>query len=113
MYSRGSRVRFVIARTEALELCKGHSRSLSLDLYAQWRCMEDFQGKWRFTSPTHTVLAFDQALKVSSRRWRSCSLSTLSGNQYKLVSGMRKLGFTTLEDNLHSPIITAFYSPNS
>ncbi len=27
------------------------------DLYAQWRCMEDNHGKWRFTSPTHTVLA--------------------------------------------------------
>ncbi|MBN0720137.1 DUF2345 domain-containing protein, partial [Pseudomonas aeruginosa] len=46
-----------------LAACKGRSRSLSLDLYAQWRCMEDNHGKWRFTSPTHTVLAFAQALK--------------------------------------------------
>lgn len=49
---------FVIAREQKLAACKGHSRSLSLDLYAQWRCMEDNHGKWRFTSPTHTVLAF-------------------------------------------------------
>ncbi len=25
--------------------------------------MENENGKWRFTSPTHTVLAFQQALK--------------------------------------------------
>ena len=48
----------VIAREAELAACKGRSRSLSLDLYAQWRCMEDNHGKWRFTSPTHTVLAF-------------------------------------------------------
>lgn len=106
---------FVIARTEALERCKGRSRSLSLDLYAQWRCMEDFQGKWRFTSPTHTVLAFAQALKeLAQEGGVAARFQRYQGNQYKLVSGMRKLGFTTLlEDSLHSPIITAFYSPNS
>ncbi|MCG9536330.1 2-aminoethylphosphonate--pyruvate transaminase [Providencia huaxiensis] len=106
---------FVIARTEALERCKGRSRSLSLDLYAQWRCMEDFQGKWRFTSPTHTVLAFTQALKeLAQEGGVAARFQRYQGNQYKLVSGMRKLGFTTLlEDSLHSPIITAFYSPNS
>lgn len=106
---------FVVARAESLENCQGCSRSLSLDLYAQWRCMEDFHGKWRFTSPTHTVLAFAQALKeleaeggVAARFQRYCQ------NQRKLVAGMRALGFTTLlEDTLHSPIITAFYSPNS
>ena len=33
-------------------------------------------------------------------------------NQRSLVAGMRELGFTTLlDDALHSPIITAFYSP--
>ncbi|PLR36098.1 2-aminoethylphosphonate--pyruvate transaminase [Chimaeribacter arupi] len=105
---------FVIARRPALEACRGRSRSLSLDLYAQWRCMEDHQGKWRFTSPTHTVLAFAQALKelaaeggITARYARYCT------NQRTLVAGMRKLGFKTLlEDTLHSPVITAFYSPH-
>ncbi|MGK4762927.1 2-aminoethylphosphonate--pyruvate transaminase, partial [Salmonella enterica] len=33
-------------------------------------------------------------------------------NQRSLVAGMRALGFKTLlDDELHSPIITAFYSP--
>lgn len=106
---------FVIAREEKLAACAGRSRSLSLDLYAQWRCMEDNHGKWRFTSPTHTVLAFAQALKelaeeggVAARHQR------YQQNQRKLVAGMRALGFDTLlDDTLHSPIITAFYSPKN
>jgi 2-aminoethylphosphonate-pyruvate transaminase len=53
---------FVIAKQSELEQCKGQGRSLSLDLYDQWQCMEKNHGKWRFTSPTHTVRAFYQAL---------------------------------------------------
>ena len=53
---------FVIARRTEMEKCRGRARSLSLDLYDQWRTMEEQQGKWRFTSPTHTVRAFSQAL---------------------------------------------------
>ncbi len=70
---------FVIAREAELAACKGRSRSLSLDLYAQWRCMEDNHGKWRFTSPTHTVLAFAQALKragAGGRRQRPAISAT-------------------------------------
>ncbi|WP_025733624.1 2-aminoethylphosphonate--pyruvate transaminase [Carnimonas nigrificans] len=104
---------FVIARTVKLAECAGRSRSLSLDLYAQWKCMEEHHGKWRFTSPTHTVLAFAQALKelaeeggVAARHQR------YQNNQRKLVAGMRELGFKTLlDDELHSPIITAFLAP--
>lgn len=106
---------FVIARTEELEKCEGRSRSLSLDLYAQWRCMEDFQGKWRFTSPTHTVLAFAQALQeLAQEGGIAARYQRYQRNQLKLVAGMRALGFNTLlEDALHSPIITAFYSPKT
>lgn len=106
---------FVIARTTALAVCKGRSRSLSLDLYAQWRCMEDHHGKWRFTSPTHTVLAFAQALKeLAAEGGVAARYQRYRDNQRKLVAGMRELGFTTLlDDALHSPIITAFYSPEN
>jgi len=104
---------FVIARQSELEKCKGRSRSLSLDLYAQWRCMEDHHGKWRFTSPTHTVLAFAQALKeLAEEGGVSARYARYRSNQHALVAGMRQLGFETLlDDALHSPIITAFYSP--
>ncbi|RBN36408.1 2-aminoethylphosphonate--pyruvate transaminase, partial [Priestia megaterium] len=49
---------FVIAKTDELEKCKGNARSLSLDLYDQYKTMEKDKGKWRFTSPTHVVRAF-------------------------------------------------------
>lgn len=48
---------FVIASLEKLLACEGNSRSLSLDLYDQWKEM-DKDGKWRYTSPTHVVAAF-------------------------------------------------------
>ena len=39
----------------------GNSRSLSLDLYDQYAGLEK-NGMFRFTPPTHTMLAFQQAL---------------------------------------------------
>lgn len=53
---------FVICKRDRLIESKGKARSLSLDLYDQWETMNK-DGKWRFTSPTHVVLAFAQALK--------------------------------------------------
>ncbi|MEG0379062.1 MAG: 2-aminoethylphosphonate--pyruvate transaminase, partial [Eubacterium sp.] len=53
---------FIIADKKKLEASKGKARSLSLDLYDQWSVMNK-DGKWRFTSPTHTVLAFSKALE--------------------------------------------------
>ena len=53
---------FILAKKEALRKTKGQARSLSLDLYDQWETMNK-DGKWRFTSPTHVVLAFAQAMK--------------------------------------------------
>lgn len=104
---------FVIARTNLMAAAKGNARSLALDLYAQWQTMETQRGKWRFTSPTHVVRAFHQALVeliaeggIASRHQRYHT------NQRLLVSGMRELGFITLlPDALHSPVITSFLSP--
>ena len=106
---------FVIARRSLLEQCKGVARSLSLDLYDQWETMEKGHGKWRFTSPTHVVRAFMQAMKelqieggVEARHARYCE------NHRILVEGMRSLGFKTLlPDNEQSPVITSFYYPSA
>lgn len=53
---------FILVKRDCLEACKGLARSVSLDLYDQWNTMEQHNGKWRFTSPTHVVRAFYQAL---------------------------------------------------
>ncbi len=106
---------FVICKRDLLEQSKGVARSLSLDLYAQWQCMEQNQGKWRFTSPTHVVRAFYQALIELEREGGiAARYKRYDDNQRLLVSAMRELGFRTLlDDALHSPIITSFYSPSA
>ncbi|WP_315904856.1 2-aminoethylphosphonate--pyruvate transaminase [Vibrio fluvialis] len=104
---------FVIAKQSELEQCQGQARSLSLDLYDQWQCMEKNHGKWRFTSPTHTVRAFYQALlELEQEGGIAARHLRYQANQTTLVRGMQSLGFTPLLDvSLHSPIITSFYSP--
>lgn len=104
---------FVIARREALERSKGQARSLSLDLYDQWREMEENKGKWRFTSPTHVVRAFAQALKeleeeggVEARHRR------YQENHRLLVEEMSWLNFSCLlPREYRSPIVTTFLGP--
>jgi 2-aminoethylphosphonate-pyruvate transaminase len=103
---------FCIARESALEKTEGNSPSLVLDLYEQWRAMQKNR-QWRFTPPTHVLLAFDQALTeyeveggVEGRGGR------YQANRELLVSGMRELGFKTLlSDELQAPIIITFHMP--
>ncbi|MDD1780489.1 2-aminoethylphosphonate--pyruvate transaminase [Enterovibrio sp. ZSDZ35] len=104
---------FVIAKQSELEKCKGQARSLSLDLFDQWHCMETNHGKWRFTSPTHTVRAFYQALlELEQEGGIDARHTRYQTNQKTLVAGLKSLGFTPLlNEALHSPIITSFYSP--
>ena len=105
---------FCIARESALIATEGNSPSLVLDLYDQWRSMQ-VNRQWRFTPPTHVLLAFDQALTeyeeeggVAGRGGRYQSNCDL------LISGMRNLGFKTLlPDDLQAPIIITFHMPTN
>ena len=103
---------YVIARRERMAALEGQARSLSLDLYDQWRTMEAGQGKWRFTSPTHTVRAFAQALReLDEEGGVAARFERYRENQRMLVEGMQALDFQTLlPRERQSPIITAFYS---
>jgi 2-aminoethylphosphonate-pyruvate transaminase len=104
---------FVIVSKKLMETSNSNARSHALDLYDQWKTMEEQQGKWRFTSPTHTVRAFYQALLeleqeggVTARYKRYCD------NHRTLVDGMEKLGFKCfLPRGFQSPIITSFHYP--
>lgn len=104
---------FMIAQRKAIHQCKGIARSLSLDLYDQWQAMEKGSGKWRFTSPTHVVRAFSQALdELDAEGGIENRFKRYSCNQNMLVNGMRRMGFTTLLPlTLQSPIITSFMAP--
>ncbi len=105
---------FVIARREVLELCTDRARSLSLDLYDQWHEMETKNGKWRFTSPTHTVRAFVQALQeLRDEGGVDARYARYRENHRVLVEGMNRLGFQCLLTQAYqSPIITSFLNPD-
>lgn len=104
---------FVIIRQTLLAAGKGRAHSLSLDLHAQWDYMER-TGQWRFTPPTHTVVAFQAALAQHREEGGVMGRCTrYTHNRNVLVKGMRALGFSTLlEDEWLSPIITTFLSPS-
>lgn len=106
---------FILARRSELAHCKGVSKSLSLDIYDQWETMEKGNGKWRFTSPTHVVRAFKQALEeLDAEGGIAARNSRYVENHRVLVEGMRSLGFVTLlPDAVQSPIITSFLYPHA
>lgn len=106
---------FIIARRSLLEQCKGVARSLSLDIYDQWETMEKGHGKWRFTSPTHVVRAFMQALtELKEEGGIAARYARYRENHRTLVEGMRSLGYKTLlPDEWQSPVITSFYYPTA
>ena len=106
---------FIIARKDKLMATKGNARSLSLDIYAQWETMERGHGKWRFTSPTHVVRAFYQAMReLNDEGGISARYERYRRNHRTLVDGMRSLGFETLlPDEAQGPIITSFLYPSA
>ncbi len=104
---------FVIAQRDELLKCKGQARSLSLDLYDQWETMENQNGKWRFTSPTHVVHAFYQALlELEKEGGVRARYNRYYNNQKLLVNRMGEIGFKPLvNEKYQSPIITSFIYP--
>lgn len=104
---------FIIARRSELMRCKGVSRSLSLDIYDQWDTMEKGHGKWRFTSPTHVVRAFKEALEeLEAEGGVEARHARYRENHDVLVRGMEALGFRTLlPADIQSPVITSFLYP--
>lgn len=105
---------FIIAKQNEIEKCKGNSKSLSLDLYEQWVEMNK-GGKWRYTSPTHVVLAFAKAMKELNEEGGIITRASRYYNNNKiLIEGMKSMGFMPYIDNKYqSPIITTFYYPQN
>lgn len=103
---------FAIVRTASLDAARGHARSVSLDLAAQ-RDELDRSGQFRFTPPTHVVLALAAALDELAREGGVAARERrYRESQRALLSGMNAMGFQpVLRAKLQSPIITAFHSP--
>jgi 2-aminoethylphosphonate-pyruvate transaminase len=103
---------FVIARRDALAATQGWARSLSLDLLAQWREL-DRTGQFRFTPPTHALLAFRQALRELDQEGGVAGRGArYQANHRALVAGMHRMGFSQyLPSEVQGYVITSYRYP--
>jgi 2-aminoethylphosphonate-pyruvate transaminase len=103
---------YVICRRDLLMASAGRCHSVALDLNAQWTALER-TGQFRFTPPTHTLVAFAQALKeLAAEGGTEGRLKRYRANQATLVQGMKRIGFVPLLEEAHAgPIIQTFLNP--
>lgn len=103
---------FVFGRRSALEATAGQARSLSLDLLEQWRGFEK-NGQFRYTPPTHSLLAFGQALhELAQEGGIAARGARYQRNHEALLAAIKRLGFVPyLAPAVQSWIITSFPYP--
>lgn len=104
---------FVIAKRTALQQCESIARSIALDLYDQWKIM-DVDGKWRFTSPTHVVAAFSQAIdELVEEGGIVARYERYTRHNRMIREAFEALGFKAyIEEEAQSPIITTYLFPH-
>lgn len=103
---------FILARISSLEKTAGYARTLSLDLLEQYRGLEK-NGQFRFTPPTHALIAFRQALAELEAEGGVAGRGGRYRRNYEtLIEGMRRLGFKEyLPREDQGYIITSFLYP--
>jgi 2-aminoethylphosphonate-pyruvate transaminase len=104
---------FALCKLRSLKETAGFTRSVSFDLLDQYQGFEK-NGQFRFTPPTHALVAFRQALaeleleggvRGRAERYRK--------NYETLVAGMREMGFQEYLKREHQGyIITSFLYPD-
>ena len=103
---------FVFLRKAIVDGCAGNSQSLAMDLHDQHVYMEK-TGQWRFTPPTHVVVALAEAVKqFVEEGGQPARLARYTDNCRTLVDGMAALGFKPfLRPAVQAPIIVTFHAP--
>lgn len=103
---------FVFIRKAVLDGCAGNSQSLAMDLHDQYVYMEKTT-QWRFTPPTHVVVALAEAVKqFEEEGGQPARLARYTANYEVLVQGMAALGFKPfLDPAVQAPIIVTFHAP--
>ncbi len=103
---------FVFIRNAVLDACAGNCQSLAMDLYDQHVYMGK-TGQWRFTPPTHVVVALAEAVaQFVEEGGQSARLARYTDNCRTLVDGMAALGFKPLlKPEVQAPIIVTFHAP--
>ena len=105
---------FALCRRSELDECEGRARSLSLDLYAQWKGL-DTNGQFRFTPPTHALLAFHRALvELEEEGGVMGRKARYQANHARILAGVQALGLETYVPEEHQCwIITSVRYPAS
>jgi 2-aminoethylphosphonate-pyruvate transaminase len=103
---------FALARRDALAATADWARGLSLDLHAQWRGLEK-DGQFRFTPPTHALLAFREALdELADEGGVPARAARYARNRAVLWEGLAALGLEEyLPRELQGPIILSYRYP--
>lgn len=103
---------FALCRRSELEKSRNNARSLSLDLYDQWAGLEA-NGQFRFTPPTHSIMAFRQALReLEAEGGVAARENRYKENKRILDAGMKTLGFSHyLRPEIQGHIISSFLYP--
>jgi len=103
---------FVFIRNAVLDACAGNCQSLAMDLHDQHVYMGK-TGQWRFTPPTHVVVALAEAVaQFVEEGGQPARLARYTDNCRTLVDGMAALGFKPLlKPDVQAPIIVTFHAP--
>ena len=103
---------FIIARRARLMETRGWSRSLTMDLLAQYEGLEG-NGQFRFTPPTCSLLAFHQALVELEEEGGVPAREARYRNNFQvLLDGMAAMGFKPyLKPEVMGHIITTYHYP--
>jgi 2-aminoethylphosphonate-pyruvate transaminase len=103
---------FALCKKSELDKAKGQARTLSLDLYEQWKGLET-NGQFRFTPPTLSLMAFRQALtELAEEGGIAAREKRYKSNKKVLDEGMAELGFKQyLDADIQGHIITSFLYP--
>jgi 2-aminoethylphosphonate-pyruvate transaminase len=103
---------YVIVKRPLLEASGGQSHSIVLDLYDQWKGLET-NGQFRFTPPTHSLVAFRQAMReLEEEGGPPARLARYQRNAGTLLDALKQMGFVTLlNDNERGPIIQTILQP--
>jgi 2-aminoethylphosphonate-pyruvate transaminase len=103
----------ILAKRDTLLKTAGYARTYSLDLLAQLLRLE-VDGQFRFTPPTHSLLAYHQALLELEAEGGVEGRSTRYRTNYEtLITGMRAMGFDEyIRPEDQGYIITSFPYPD-
>ena len=103
----------ILAKRDTLLKTDGYAHTFSLDLLAQLLRF-DKDGQFRFTPPTHSLLAYHQALlELEAEGWVEGRAARYRANYETLIAGMRAMGF---DESIHpedqGDIIASFPYPD-